>query len=118
VLWMAKRNSATKSSVGPSKWRPWGDHLVMNPVSIPRLNDLLASPEAIACLAPDQIPAVLAELSAVQSALAARLLVAAAGGNGAGTSPEPDRMLSLDEASSILHQPINWIKRRKSLPFT
>jgi hypothetical protein len=89
----------------------------MNPVSIPRLNDLLASPEAIACLAPDQIPAVLAELSAVQSALAARLLVAAAGGNGAGTSPEPDRMLSLDEASSILHQPINWIKRHKSLPF-
>jgi hypothetical protein len=67
-------------------------------------------------VAPDQIPAALAQLSAWQGQLAARLMVAAAAPEAA--SDEPDHLLTTVEAAAMLRRSVKFLYRRNGkLPF-
>src|SRR5262245_55559221 len=81
--------------------------------------DLIRDPARAADVPLDQVPALLAQLAAVQVALLARLV---ANGNGHGDMPkapaEPDRLLTADEAGAIMGVSPRWLHRRaKALPF-
>jgi predicted DNA-binding transcriptional regulator AlpA len=64
------------------------------------------------------IPAVLAQLASVQTVLAARLIAAISdiGGGNAGPNRE-DRLVGVNEASSITGLTADQLYRRKDLPF-
>src|SRR5262245_46312209 len=83
------------------------------------LAPLLADPARAAEVPVDAIPALLAQLaaeqarlSALETALAARL-AAAAGTNG----PDPDRLLTIEEAAAKLGTTRDWLRRHPHLPF-
>ncbi len=67
----------------------------------------------------EQIPAILAELAAIQTALAARLLNVQVQGNGKLESPpQDDRLLTAEQASEILGVKPRWLYRHAvNLPF-
>ncbi len=79
---------------------------------------LAAQHDLVAALAPEIIPPLLAQLAALQSALAARLLTAPQNGH----PPEPvteDRLLTPQEAATLLSVTPRWLYRHaKGLPFT
>jgi hypothetical protein len=64
----------------------------------------------------DQIPAVLAQLAAFQTTLAARLMVPALP-QAKAENDKPDRMLTVDEAAVLLRRSRQWIYRHSHLPF-
>jgi excisionase family DNA binding protein len=75
-------------------------------------SELIQDPKRIACVQAAQIPAFLMQLSALQTALAARLIVTEQ------TSAEADTLLAVDEAAEHLGVSEDWIYRRtKTLPF-
>jgi hypothetical protein len=61
----------------------------------------------------DEIPALLAQVASVQSALAARLAAAAP----AKSKADPDHLLSIDDAVQRLAVTKDWLRRRPHLPF-
>ena len=74
---------------------------------------LLADP---ANIPPDQIPAVLSHLSAIQTTLTARLLNVP---RPPVSSGDADRLLTVDDASRILEVTPKWLYRHADrLPFT
>jgi len=73
---------------------------------------LLADPERVGDVPPDAIPALLAQLAALQVGLAARLAVVSAA-----APDEPDRLLTIDEAAERLAVTKDWLRRRGTLPF-
>lgn len=79
---------------------------------LPNIEDLGQIP-------PEQIPAMLAQLAAMQSTLAARLLGAPPTTNGQSHPPaESDRLLDIQEAATMLSVSPDWLYRRtKKLPF-
>ena len=85
-------------------------------VSNPQLATLLADPTTTEGIALDAIPPLLCQLSALQTALATRLLQ---GGPSDDESPtaEQDRLLTVDEAAAILGVTPKWLYRHKRLPF-
>jgi predicted DNA-binding transcriptional regulator AlpA len=68
----------------------------------------------ISTLRREQIPAVLTQLAALQSALAARLMGETANPIAA---PVDDRLVDIDECSAITGLSIDQLYRRKDLPF-
>jgi helix-turn-helix protein len=77
------------------------------------LDALAANPALIAGLEPAEVCAVLTLLAGLQAALGASLL-----NHREPLTAGPDRMLSLEEASGILQQTPEWIRRRAGrLPF-
>lgn len=73
----------------------------------------LPAPDAIAALTSAELPAVLAHLAALQSAVAARL---AAGLHG---DDVPDRLLTAKQAAPMLGMSEDWLYRNAGrLPFT
>jgi hypothetical protein len=71
------------------------------------LDALLADPAQMAALEPAQVSAMLTQLAALQTTLAASLL-----NHREPAEPEPDRMLSLEEAAAVLQQTPEWVRRR------
>jgi hypothetical protein len=72
----------------------------------------LADPERVQDVPPDALPALLAQFTALQIGLAARLAVVS------GAPPdEPDRLLTIDEAAQLLAVTKDWLRRRSALPF-
>ncbi len=62
---------------------------------------------------PEQVPALLAQLAALQSALVARWMVVN------GQVPGEDHLLSVEDAARMLAVSPDWLYRRaKTLPFT
>jgi hypothetical protein len=81
--------------------------------SRPDLAAALADPAQVADLPAEALPALLAQLVAVQTAMAARLaLVVPAASNG-----DHDRLLTIEEASERLAVTKDWLRRRPKLPF-
>jgi excisionase family DNA binding protein len=78
---------------------------------------LLAEDPARVELVPvEQIPALLSQLSALQGAMAARLVAAEQEGDGTSTE---DALLTVDQASARLGVSKDWLYRRTGkLPFT
>ena len=75
---------------------------------------LVEDPGKVAAVPPGRIPALLSQLSAVQSAMAARL-VSADRDDAASTE---DTLLSVDQAAERLGVSKDWLFRRsKTLPF-
>ncbi len=67
-------------------------------------------------VAPDQIPAAIAQLAAAQSSLAARLMMAPA--RPAGRQDEETKWLSVEEAAAKVGRSPRWFYRNaKRLPF-
>lgn len=80
-----------------------------------RLLDLIRDPSQVAQVSPDQIPAILAQLSAVQASMAARL--AGASRETAGERGQ-DSLIGVEEAAKRLDVSKDWLYRRTSkLPF-
>ncbi len=78
------------------------------------LADLVEDPAKVASVPPTRIPALLSQLSAVQSAMAARLVSA---DRGEPMSTE-DTLLTVDEAAKRLGVSKDWLFRRsRRLPF-
>ena len=73
----------------------------------------LADPAQVADLPAEALPALLAQLAAVQTAMAARLAVVVP----ATTNGAHDRLLSIEEASERLAVSRDWLRRRPHLPF-
>ena len=79
----------------------------------PSLDALAADPARMANLEPAEVSAVLTQVAALQTALAACLL-----NHREPAVAEPDRWLELEEAGAILHQTPEWIRRHaKRLSF-
>jgi excisionase family DNA binding protein len=78
------------------------------------LADLVENPGKVASVPPTRIPALLSQLSAVQSAMAARLVAA---DRGEPTSTD-DTLLTVDQAAERLGVSKDWLFRRsRTLPF-
>ena len=78
------------------------------------LQGLIRDPTRIASMPVSQIPALLTQLSAVQSSMAARLVASAADDSG----KADDTLLDVDEAAERLGVSADWLYRRtKKLPF-
>src|SRR5262245_11686410 len=78
------------------------------------LADLVEDPGKVAAVPPGKIPALLSQLSAVQSAMAARL-VSADRDDAAATA---DTLLTVDQAAERLGVSKDWLFRRsRTLPF-
>ena len=79
------------------------------------LAEIIGHPEALAKIPTEQIPALLLEISSLQSALAASLL------NGAettGTQGNGDKLLEVKEAAAKLAVTEDWLYRKGNrLPF-
>lgn len=75
---------------------------------------MIRDPAQMARVNPEQIPALLAQLSAVQSSMAARLLEA----SGEAAAPHEDTLIGAEDAAKRLGVSTDWIYRRtRSLPF-
>lgn len=78
----------------------------------------LPEPKAIDTIPTEQLPALLAQTAALQSAIAARLLQSTGHRPPAADTPEPDRLLTPAEAAAALGVTIQWLHRHsKQLPF-
>jgi excisionase family DNA binding protein len=78
------------------------------------LADLVEDPAKVASVPPTRIPALLSQLSAVQSAMAARLITA----DRDDTTSTEDTLLTVDQASERLGVSKDWLFRRsRTLPF-
>ena len=78
------------------------------------LADLVEDPAKVATVPPTRLPALLSQLSAVQSAMAARLISA---DRDEPTSTE-DTLLTVDQAAERLGVSKDWLFRRsRTLPF-
>jgi hypothetical protein len=87
------------------------------PSSLPTLDQVLADPGCTVDLSSESIARLLAQLAAVQSAIAARLIVAAAATNGA-APVVADELLSVLEVAKLLKRTPRWVWRsQKKLPF-
>jgi len=62
------------------------------------------------------IPALLCQISALQTTLAARLMVPAASAR-PNEPTDDDRLLTAEEAAKILGVTVRWIYRHQRLPF-
>ncbi len=81
----------------------------------PELFALLVDPARVHEVPADAIPALLCQLSAIQSALAAKLMAPAR--TNSSERSESDRLLTADEAASILGVTPRWLYRHQRLPF-
>lgn len=82
--------------------------------SIQSLAELLLDPQVVDRVAPEEVPVLLTQLAALQTALVARLLIA----NKAQVESTEDRLLTIDEAASRLSVSRDFLYRRaKALPF-
>jgi len=78
------------------------------------LADLVEDPAKVASVPPTRIPALLSQLSAVQSAMAARLISA----NRDEPASTEDTLLTVDQAAERLGVSKDWLFRRsRTLPF-
>jgi predicted DNA-binding transcriptional regulator AlpA len=85
----------------------------------PALTALLQDPRRAQEVAPEAVPALLVELAAVQTALAARLLAPNLEGPGNGQPPEGDRLLKVREAAGKLGMTPDYLYHHsKKFPFT
>ncbi len=71
------------------------------------LDGLVGDPTRVASLENEQVSAVLTQIAALQSALAARLLQ----NGGQQNQAAPDKMLTVEEAAALIHETPDWIKR-------
>jgi hypothetical protein len=78
-----------------------------------RLADVLADPERADDLDAPAIAAVLTELAALQTLLAAKM----AGVAECRTDHDGDQLLTVDEAATHLRVTPDWLRRRTGLPF-
>src|SRR5688572_1363564 len=88
---------------------------MQSPSAPPDLATLLSDPLRISETPVDAIPALLCQLSAFQSALAAQLLRGLT--REEPTAVETDRLLPVEEAATILGVTPKWLYRHKTLPF-
>ena len=80
----------------------------------PDLAALVEDPGRVATVPPSRIPALLSQLSALQGAMAARLISA----DRNDTAPAEDTLLTVDQAAERLGVSKDWLFRRsRSLPF-
>lgn len=86
----------------------------------PALADLLQHPERVTDIPPEAIPPFLCQLTALQSALAARLITATANAKREPEVPsKEDRLLTPEEAATFLGTTPRWLYRHaRRLPFT
>lgn len=78
------------------------------------LTALVADPDRVADLPPVRIPALLSQLTALQGAMAARLLTA----DRADSGEAADALLTVDQAATRLGVSKDWLFRRsRTLPF-
>jgi len=83
------------------------------------LAEILTSPQQIIDLPLDFIPPLLCQLSAIQNALTVRLLDSAPTSNRQEGNPPQDRLLTPNQAATLLGVTIKWLYRHAhSLPFT
>ena len=80
------------------------------------LERLVADPARVADVGVDGIPALLCQLRALQTALAARL-VASASPREPAEPAEADRLLTVEEAAPILGVTPRWLYGHQRLPF-
>ncbi len=86
----------------------------MSAPAITDLSALLKDPKCVAAVSRAHVPAILAQLAALQVALAAHLLQQ----QEQDAEPEADRLLSISDASARLNVSQDWIYHRtKKLPF-
>ena len=79
---------------------------------------ILANPQLIDGLGPEEAATAIAELARIQAALAARLRQAPRP-NAPPSTPQPDRLLEPAEAASRLGVTVRWLYRHANqLPFT
>jgi predicted DNA-binding transcriptional regulator AlpA len=83
---------------------------------IPTLNDIAQDPACTGTLPPETLARLLAQVAAVQTAIAARLLAAPVNGTSAPTGPD-DEMLTVAETAKLLRRSERWIYRHPELPF-
>jgi excisionase family DNA binding protein len=75
---------------------------------------LVEDPTRVATVPPSRIPALLSQLSALQSAIAARLISA----DRDETTPAEDTLLTVEQAAERLGVSTDWLFRRsRALPF-
>lgn len=86
----------------------------------PTLVDILQDPRRVMDIPLEAVPPLLCQLSAIQSALAARLMHSQAFGNSPPAAfPEHDHLLTVQEAATKLGVSEDWLYRRAGkLPFT
>ena len=73
----------------------------------------LPAVEAVDELPTEALPPLALALAALQSRVAARLLLA----DGASTPPSADRLLTIEQAAEILCVTKDWLRHRPTLPF-
>ncbi len=89
----------------------------MNPTP-PSLNDLLQHPDWAGEIPPEAVPPLLIQISAVQTALAARLIGSVQPDSTQLSKTEPDTLLTAEQAAKILGVNKRWLHYHwKKLPF-
>jgi hypothetical protein len=78
---------------------------------------LLSDPTKVGEVRPDVIVPLLCQLGALQVALSARLLSVAEPARAAESAPESDRLLTAEEAATLLGVTPRWLYRHQRLPF-
>lgn len=83
------------------------------------LVEIVTTPQRILELPLEVIPPLLCQLSGIQNALTTRLLDSAPTINRQQDNPAQDRLLTSDQAATLLGVTIKWLYRHaKHLPFT
>ncbi len=91
----------------------------MSLAPLPTLDQLAADPAKAVGLPLDATEKLLAQAHVAEGALLARLLVARSQGNGQPEAPaedDRDRLLTPEEAASMLGLTVEQLKRRRSIP--
>ena len=84
------------------------------------INDFLPNHERLNTLPPEEIPALLAQLAAIQSILAARLVAAPISASAPSSHPpeESNQLLTAEDAAQMLRVTPRWLYRHANhLPF-
>lgn len=76
----------------------------------PDLSDVVKDPSRVSDLDPGQIPALIAQLSAVQASMAARLVTAAQDDD----NEAENQLLTIEQAAARLGVSKDWLYRRTS----
>ena len=84
-----------------------------------KLADIVENPERAMEITPQAIPSLLVKLAAIQSILTALLLDAPAKSKEHTFNPEPDTLLTAEQAAKLLSVTPRWLYRHwKQLPFS
>jgi len=83
-------------------------------MAVPTVDELASAPELAAILPAGATAALLGRCRVASAALEARLLTLAVEERAPEVTPEPEKMLTIEEAAAVLHKKPQYLYRNKS----